>query len=340
MTVILAGLPTGPVCRYGVAVDWFETEAGPADFKHPHSDSTVLDSFTRFIGIQSAVIYSEKFVSALGGVVAICATFYLSTLWIGTSGGLAILPSMGAATVLLFAVPHGQLSTPWALFGGNTLSAFAGVTAAMCVDTPVLAAGAAVGLAIFLMHLGRCLHPPGGATALAVILGGDAIQALGYWYVVTPTLANCCILFAVALLFNNRFHWRRYPQSLMRYEEVYNPDTKRILPSHIHEAIAQSDVVMDVSDEQIKRIVDLADQIMRRQSVEGFTLELGGFYTNGLPGRHWSVRQVVDERAHPDPARYMVIFRTVEGAGKGQADSCSLQEFADWAHEKMRPRNG
>jgi len=294
--------------------------------------------FTRFIGIQSAVIYSERFVAATGGVLAICATYFASAYWTGPQGGLAILPSMGAATVLLFAVPHGQLSTPWALFGGNLLSAFAGVSTAMFIDVPELAAGIAVGFAIFLMHMGRCLHPPGGATALAVILGGDAVQDLGYWYLLTPTLVNCAILFLMALLFNNRFNWRRYPQSLMRYEELYNPDTRRILPSHIHEAIAQSEVVIDVSDDQIKHIVDLADQIMRREATSGFELELGAFYTNGLPGRHWSVRQVIDERAHTDPTKYIVVYRTVEGAGKGVSDSCTLEAFADWTHEKMQPK--
>lgn len=292
----------------------------------------------RFIGIQSDVVSSEKVVAAIGGTLAILLTYALSVYLIGPEGSIVILPSMGASTVLLFAVPHGQLSTPWALFGGNLISAFAGVTMVKLVPDIYLAAALAVGTAILFMHLARCLHPPGGATALAAAIGGPSFQELGYWYMVTPTLMNCLILFLVAVVFNNRFHWRRYPMGLMKYQEVKNnPDTKRILPKHIHQAISQSEVVVDISDQQLKRIIDLADEIMRAESALGFELEVGAFYTNSLPGMRWSVRQVVDERAHKELSKYMVVYRTVEGANKGHSDSCSLLEFADWATEKLQP---
>lgn len=300
----------------------------------------MIEFFKRFAGLQNSVVNSEKFVSALGGIIAIASVFYISDYWTGYQASLVILPSMGASTVLVFAVPHGQFSTPWALIGGNTISAIAGVSAVMLMGANYFSAGVAVGASIFLMHVLRCVHPPGGATALAAVIGGDLVHSLGYWYVITPTLLNCTVLMIVALVFNNLFQWRRYPQNLMRYQKVTNnPDTKAILPTHIKEAIARSEVVMDVSVEQIKRIIDKADEIMRLEMVSGFELELGAFYTNGLPGTKWSVRQVIDERKHSDPSKYLVVFRRVEGERKGTADSCTLQEFAEWSHEKMKPKN-
>jgi CBS-domain-containing membrane protein len=293
----------------------------------------------RFLGLQSRVDSSEKLVATLGGMLAIFFCFHVTSYFTGVAGSAVILPSMGASTVLLFAVPHGQLSTPWAFLAGNLLSAVVGVTCSKLIGPISLAAPVAVAVSILVMHLTRSLHPPGGATALAAVIGGPSIQELGYWYVLTPTLINCCILFSVAMLFNNIFSWRRYPQSLMRYQSVgYHPDTRRIKIQHIHEAISRSELVIDASDEQIKHIVDLADAIYHEELIADFILEPGAFYTNGKPGRKWSVRQVVDQREHKDPWVSLVIYRVVDGEGKGMSGSCTLHEFAEWSKEKMRPK--
>lgn len=299
----------------------------------------MIQAIIRFLGVQSNAVISEKLVATLGGMLAIYCCFYITVYFTGYSGSAAILPSMGASTVLLFAVPHGQLSTPWALLAGNILSAIVGVTCSKYIENIALAAPAAVAFSILVMHLTRSLHPPGGATALAAVIGGPTIQELGYLYVITPTLINCCILFSVAMLFNNLFRWRRYPQSLIRYQSAgFHPDTRHIKMQHIHEAIRRSELVVDASDEQIKHIVDLADAIFHEELIFGFVLEPGAFYTNSQPGRMWSVRQVVDQREHTDPSRHIVVYRIVEGERKGQSDSCTLQEFAEWANEKMQPK--
>ncbi|TPD53880.1 MAG: HPP family protein [Thalassolituus maritimus] len=293
-----------------------------------------------FLGIQSGVVFSEKMVATLGGMLAIFFCFYTTLYFTGATSSVAILPSMGASTVLLFAVPHGQLSTPWAFLAGNLISAFVGVSCSQLISPITLAAPAAVALSILAMHFTRSLHPPGGATALAAVIGGPSIYELGYWYVLTPTLINCCILFFVALVFNNLFSWRRYPQSFMRYQSAgYHPDTRSIKMQHIHEAIKRSELVIDASDEQIKHIVDIADAIYHEELIAGFVLEPGAFYTNGEPGRNWSVRQVIDHREHKDPSLYLIVYRVVDGDRKGTTDSCTLHEFVEWAEEKMRPKS-
>ena len=296
----------------------------------------MLKAAFRYLGIQNSVVTSEKLVATLGGMLAISCCFYITTWMLGTEGSAAILPSMGASTVLLFAVPHGQLSTPWALFAGNLLSAVVGVSCAQFIDNIYVAAPVAVAGSILVMHISRSLHPPGGATALAAVIGGPVIEQLGYGYIIAPTLINCSILLAVALAFNNLFEWRRYPQSLMRYKTVgYHPDTRKIKMHHIHEAIKRSDLVIDASDKQIKHIVDLADAVLHEELIAGFELEVGAFYTNNKPGRLWSVRQVIDEKAHKNRHQHMLIYRVAEGSGKGQSGYCTYQQFAEWAKEKM-----
>ncbi|MEG8058719.1 HPP family protein [Sphingomonas sp. 22L2VL55-3] len=79
------------------------------------------------------------------------------------SGPLPLLVApIGASAVLIFAVPASPLAQPWSVVGGNIISALVGVTAARFVPIPYLAAGVAVGGAILVMSLLRCLHPPAG----------------------------------------------------------------------------------------------------------------------------------------------------------------------------------
>jgi CBS-domain-containing membrane protein len=75
-----------------------------------------------------------------------------------------------------------------------------------------LAAGVAVATAIAVMHATRTLHPPGGATALIAVIGGQKIHNLGYLYVLMPVAAGTMILLVVALLVNNIPASRKYPE--------------------------------------------------------------------------------------------------------------------------------
>jgi len=76
------------------------------------------------------------------------------------------MESMAASAVLLYAVPRSQLAQPWNLVGGHLFSAICGWLSMAYISDPLLAAGVAVGAAIFLMYVLNCLHSPGAATPL------------------------------------------------------------------------------------------------------------------------------------------------------------------------------
>lgn len=145
------------------------------------------------------------------GLVGIIGVAQVSQSQLGLVGSASIIASMGSSAVLLFAVPHGPLSQPWSVFGGHLVSAIVGVTCVKLIPASMLAAAIAVALAIGAMHYLRCIHPPGGATALGAVLGGDAVHQLGYQFVITPVMLNAITILLVALLFNAPFAWRRYP---------------------------------------------------------------------------------------------------------------------------------
>ena len=77
---------------------------------------------------------------------------------------------------------------------------------------PWLAAAMAVSTAIALMHLTRTLHPPGGATALIAVIGGESVHNMGYWFVLAPVGLGAVMMLIVALLVNNLAANRKYPE--------------------------------------------------------------------------------------------------------------------------------
>lgn len=130
----------------------------------------------------------EHWISAVGGLHGIGAVLLTSQLMPGNQGHSLIIASMGASAVLLFAAPHGTLSRPWPVFGGHVVSALIGVSCVQWLGHDLMiAASLAVGLSITAMYSLRCLHPPGGATALTAVLGGDAVHAMGYVFVWSPS---------------------------------------------------------------------------------------------------------------------------------------------------------
>jgi CBS domain-containing membrane protein len=121
----------------------------------------------------------------------------------GHVNGLLLIGSFGASAVLIYGTPMAEFAQPRNLVGGHLVSAFVGVTAFFIFGSSILAAPMAVSLAVAAMHFTRTLHPPGGATALIAVIGGDSIHALGYRYVVSPVLLGSLIMLLVALLVNN-----------------------------------------------------------------------------------------------------------------------------------------
>jgi CBS-domain-containing membrane protein len=117
---------------------------------------------------------------------------------------LYLIGSFGASAVLAYGAPLAEFSQPRNLVGGHVVSAVVGVTVLMLAgELSITACSTAVSLAIVAMHFTRTLHPPGGATALIAVIGGDKIHSLGYIYVLCPVLVGAVVMLLVALLVNN-----------------------------------------------------------------------------------------------------------------------------------------
>jgi len=206
------------------------------------------------------VSHGERWLSAIGAVLGIAICWFISIQFLGAASAILIVASMGAGAVLLFAAPHAPLSQPWAATGGHLVSSLVGVTCAQQIDDIWLAASLAVGLAILVMHYARCLHPPGGATALLSVIGGDEVHALGYGFVIEPVMLNALSLFMVALLFNNLIGSRRYPAAWAKAPSSKLPLTiSGIRAQHVRAAMDDMDLVEDISEEDLLRIIQRAE---------------------------------------------------------------------------------
>src|SRR5258708_2120973 len=122
--------------------------------------------FKLFEPILAGATLRDRLFGCLGAVIGIGLTGLACTRVFGRDPHLPyIVARVGASAVLLFAVPASPLAQPWSVIGGNTLSALAGILVCQFVHEPLLAIGLAVGLAIPVMSLTRCLPPPRGAAA-------------------------------------------------------------------------------------------------------------------------------------------------------------------------------
>lgn len=149
----------------------------------------------------------------------------LTRMWLGSSFALAaialldrrmgseiglplLIGSFGASAVLVFGAPSSPLARARNVLGGHLLSALVGVACARLLgDTPWLASGLAVGTSIALMSATGTLHPPGGATALIAVTGGEGIRQLGFFYALVPCLTGALLLLALAAFLNGVTEW-------------------------------------------------------------------------------------------------------------------------------------
>jgi CBS domain-containing membrane protein len=96
------------------------------------------------------------------------------------------------------------------VIGGNTVSGLWALLVVALVPHTALAAAIAVGGAIVVMSLARCLHPPGGAVALSVVLMTAAHTPASPWFPLSPVALDSALLVLAGLAFH-RVSGHAYP---------------------------------------------------------------------------------------------------------------------------------
>jgi len=305
-----------------------------------HSLSGALRSFAG-VGANNSG-HLEKWVSGAGGLTGILGVMLVSQAYLGLSGSASLVASMGASAVLLFAVPHGPLSQPWAVFGGHLVSAVIGVACVRLHTQPLIASALAVALAISAMHYLRCIHPPGGATALSAVAGGDAVHALGFHYVLTPVLLNVLVILLVAIVFNFPFPWRRYPAAWARNRKpsAVPAASKQLAAVFSREDLSTAGRAMDpvagISENKLDTVSSPASAKAESGTLHPADIRVGGYYCNGEFSPDWQVRQVVEGSATTESGTDdRVAYTVVAGRNRRQTGTARREAFAGWARYEV-----
>ena len=196
--------------------------------------------------------------AAVGAALALAFTGLVAR-WIVTGAPSAdplLIAPIGASAALVFAIPASPLAQPRAVIGGNILSGLAGVTAALLLSNPLLAAATGAGAAILIMLLTRTLHPPGGAIGLGAGMAGAAAGLDGYADALLP-IAACSILLTLAAVVYVNLTGRSYPHRVAIQPRPHAtgdaPPQDRIgfTTADVDQALAQYGELLDVSREDL-----------------------------------------------------------------------------------------
>jgi CBS domain-containing membrane protein len=244
----------------------------------------------------------------LGAVLGLGFTAVLSLLWAGNEGARWLMAPVGASAVLVFAVPASPLAQPWAVVAGNTVSALAGLACAAWLPHPVLAAAVAPAAGIALMMACRCLHPPGGAVALLMVLTNahDPQVALA------PVALNSALLVLAGMVWNPATG-RRYPHPQRAAPQpAASARQLGFTEADLDAVLARYNQVLDVPRDDLRSLLEQSEwqahgrrlralrceDVMSREPVAiefGTSLDEAWFL---MQSRHIKVLPVVDRHGH------------------------------------------
>lgn len=217
-----------------------------------------------FLPARARVGGRERLRAFLGGAVGIFVTALICR-WLGGVDSITpwLIAPLGASAVLVFALPASPLAQPWSVIGGNTVSALVGVACATHIPDPVIAGGCAVGLAIALMFALRCLHPPGGATALFAVLAHSS----SFGFALFPVAVNSVLLVFMGVVYNS-LSGRRYPHGQQTTAPLASA-AGRFSANDLDAALAHYNQVLDVSRDDLEDLLHYAELAAYQRNLGG-----------------------------------------------------------------------
>ena len=220
-----------------------------------------------FVPMMAGANFKDRFIACIGVLVAVCLTGVLSGWMMQGSFSAPLLVAMtGASAVLIFLIPASPLAQPWPVLGGNVISTIVGMLVYQYTNEVIFSAGIAVALAILLMSILRCLHPPGGAAALVAVIADPTMLEMGYIAATLPVVINSVLIVLLGVFFH-RILGRRYPHNAkLAVKNEHKTDDKPaplrvgFNEGDIAEVLKQSGQTYDIAPEDIGQILRKVEQ--------------------------------------------------------------------------------
>jgi CBS domain-containing membrane protein len=201
-----------------------------------------------------AVNLAERLRMVAGALLGIGVTAWLSHQ-LGAPAPLTwIVAPMGASAVLVFCLPASPLAQPWAVVAGNTVSALVGIACVNLIPSTDVAAAVAVAAAIAAMLALRCLHPPGGASALLTVMSGVADPGAALF----PVLINSLLLASMGWAFH-RATGHRYPH------RVTPPQPGQVTEEDLDVVLGRYNQILDVSRDELRELIDRTQRLAHQR---------------------------------------------------------------------------
>jgi CBS-domain-containing membrane protein len=128
-------------------------------------------------------------------------------LWFVADGrSLLLLASLGASTIILFAMTESEAAQPRALFGGHFGGALIGILAFRFFGDALWVSALALALTMIFMVLTRTTHPPAGANPLLMVHNHAGMGIL-----LKPVLLGVGLIFVTAIIWSRIRPGKSYP---------------------------------------------------------------------------------------------------------------------------------
>lgn len=175
-----------------------------------------------------------------------------------------LVAACGASAVILFALPHSPMAQPWSVIGSYLGAVLIALAVSALVPWTIAAVALALACTVWFMSRLNCLHPPGGAIVLFVVLPGfSGWPEAGD--LVLQVMCNALTLLLAAVLINKFLLRRPYPQCKSAGEGNAH-DTRDPLPTargrlkHVDllYALEKIGTYVDVQEQDLVALFNLA----------------------------------------------------------------------------------
>jgi CBS domain-containing membrane protein len=216
------------------------------------------DRLSRLYGFLTSELWRSGFGILIG--MGLCALF-LHAL---SGAGHWMLVPLAGTLVILYVQPHSPVAQPWPVIGSYLVSCLVGLVCAYWIAAPQLAAALAMAISVWLMLRLRCVHPPGAAMALLIVLDTPP-SSMATFQLLEQVALNVGVALVTTMLVSIYLLRRTYPYTAPPAASGTH-NTKDADPMRriglVHEDLASAihalDTFVDVQADELVQIYNLA----------------------------------------------------------------------------------
>ncbi|TVO36744.1 HPP family protein [Vibrio algivorus] len=215
--------------------------------------------------IISAIPLIERIKVSITGFCALFLVVIISQYVQGSDAKMVLIGSMGASSVILFALPSSPLAKPWPFLVGHIMSACIGLVLSFFIADLALLAATAIACVLMMMYILECMHPPAAATALVPVLASQHSEVGAD--ILLPICLNVLVFFIASQLLSRLILKKRWLKPATNYDPVHlhhdQTPLKRLglQADDLRQAINSFDSVLAVSQEELETIYQQAQKL-------------------------------------------------------------------------------